>query len=188
MKPTKLPISYFSASEIMHLWIKYYGPIESKTMQIMNYVKGRFCRNWIFLFQTYAMFWTCAHPDTRPISFTYAPMASMWVVTLHDPFLYSDPPLPCHPPSYWLRLFSSQTFSHINTPNILKPSHSSYLSAYEDGTECSEMSAYEIRTPENYPEESIRHSEHGESLKSTKFQNHTTQTVKLQFHIHLATK
>jgi len=87
-------------------------------MQIMNYVKGRFCRNWIFLFQTYAMFWMCAHPDTRPISFTYAPMASMWVVTLHDPFLYSDPPLPCHPPSYWLRLFSSQTFSHINTPTF----------------------------------------------------------------------
>jgi hypothetical protein len=29
---------------------------------------------------------------------------------------------------------SSQTFSRINTPNTLKPSHSSYLSAYEDGT------------------------------------------------------
>jgi len=98
----------------------------------------------------------CAHPDTRPISFTYAPMASMWVVTLHDPFLYSDPPLPCHPPSYWLRLFSSQTFSHINTPNILKPSHSSYLSTYEDGTACSETSAYKIQTPGNYPEESIQ--------------------------------
>jgi hypothetical protein len=25
------------------------------------------------------------------------------------------PPLPCHPPSYWLKLFSSQTFSLINT-------------------------------------------------------------------------
>ena len=32
-----------------------------------------------------------------------------------------DPPLPCHPPSYWLRLFSSQTFSRINTPTFLKP-------------------------------------------------------------------
>jgi len=30
-------------------------------------------------------------------------------------------------------------------------------------TECSEMSAYKIRTPGNCPEESIQHSEHGES-------------------------
>jgi hypothetical protein len=28
------------------------------------------------------------------------------------------------------------------------------------------MSAYKIQTPGNYPEESIQHSEHGESLKS----------------------
>jgi len=33
-------------------------------------------------------------------------------------------------------------------------------------TECSEMSAYKIQTPWNYPEEGIQHSEHGESLKS----------------------
>jgi len=33
-------------------------------------------------------------------------------------------------------------------------------------TECSEMSAYKIQTPRNYPEESIQHSEQGESLKS----------------------
>jgi hypothetical protein len=44
----------------------------------------------------------------------------------------------------------------------------SYLSAYEDGTECSEMSPYKIYTPGNYPEESIQHSEHSESLKSRK--------------------
>jgi len=43
---------------------------------------------------------------------------------------------------------------------------SSYLPAYEDGTECSETSAYKIQTPENYPEESIKHSKQGESLKS----------------------
>ena len=35
-------------------------------------------------------------------------------------------------------------------------------------TECSETSAYKIQTPENYPEESIQHSEHGERLKSRK--------------------
>jgi len=40
--------------------------------------------------------------------------------------------------------------------NILKPSHSSYLSAYVDGTECSETSAYKIQTPGNYPEERIQ--------------------------------
>jgi hypothetical protein len=46
--------------------------------------------------------------------------------------------------------------SHLNIKysNILKPSHSSYLSAYEDGTECSETSAYKIQTPGNCPEES----------------------------------
>jgi len=38
----------------------------------------------------------------------------------------------------------------------------------EDGRERerSETSAYKIQTPGNYPEESIQHSEHGESLKS----------------------
>jgi len=40
--------------------------------------------------------------------------------------------------------------------SIFKPSHSSYLSAYEDGTECSETSAYKIKTPGNYPEESLQ--------------------------------
>jgi len=32
--------------------------------------------------------------------------------------------------------------------------------------QCPETSAYKLRTPGNYPEESIQHSEHGESLKS----------------------
>ena len=85
--------------------------------------------------QQFDLYHSMAHPHTCPISFTYLPMASMWVITLHSLFLYSDPPLPRHPPSYWLRLFSSQTFSHINTPTFLKPSHSSYLPAYEDGTD-----------------------------------------------------
>ena len=31
-----------------------------------------------------------------------------------------------------------------------------YLLAYEDGTECSETSAYKIQTPGNYPEENIQ--------------------------------
>ena len=41
-----------------------------------------------------------------------------------------------------------------------------HLSAYEDGTECSETSAYTFQTPGNHPKESIQHSGHGESLKS----------------------
>jgi len=32
-------------------------------------------------------------------------------------------------------------------------------------TESSKMSAHKIQTPENYPEESIQRSEHGEGLK-----------------------
>ena len=45
-----------------------------------------------------------------------------------------------------------------------------FLHAYPpmkmEQTECSKTLAYKIQTPENYPEESIQHSEHGESLKS----------------------
>jgi hypothetical protein len=33
-------------------------------------------------------------------------------------------------------------------------------------TECSEISAYKIQTPGNYPEESIQPSEQGKRLKS----------------------
>jgi hypothetical protein len=55
--------------------------------------------------------------------------------------------------------------SSINTLTIPKPSYSSYQPAYEDGTECSETSAYKIQTPGNYPEENMQHLQHGESLK-----------------------
>jgi len=113
-----------------------------------------------------------AHPDTRPISFTYPLVASMWVVTLHNLFLHSDLPLPCHLPSYWLRLFSSQTFSFINTPTF---SNLVILHIYPpmkmEQTECSEISAYKIQKPGNYPGESIQYSEHGENLKSRKVSN-----------------
>jgi hypothetical protein len=74
--------------------------------------------------QQFDLYLPMVHADTRPISFTYAPVASTWVVTLHNLFLYSDPPLPHRPSPYWLRIL-----------NILKPCHSSYLTAYEDGTD-----------------------------------------------------
>ena len=85
--------------------------------------------------QQFDLYHPTARPNTCPISFTYPPVASMWVVTLHSLFLYLDPPLSSHPPSYWLRLFSSQTSSHINTPTFHKPSLSSHLPVYEDGTD-----------------------------------------------------
>jgi len=67
----------------------------------------------------------------------------------------------------WLRLFSSQTVSRVNTPtfsNLLILC--TYLPMKMEQTECSKTSAYEIQTPGNYPEENIQHTEHGESLKS----------------------
>ena len=109
--------------------------------------------------QQFDFYHPVAHPDMHLISFTYAPVASMWVVTLHNLFLYSDPPLSCHPPSYWLWL--SQTFSRIKTPTF---SNLVILHTYPpmkmEQTECCETSAYKIQTPGNYPEESIQHSEH----------------------------
>jgi hypothetical protein len=70
-------------------------------------------------------------------------------------------------PSFLLALaiFEPNLFPYKYS-NLLKPSHSSYLSAYEDGTECSETSAFKIQRTGNYPEESIQHSEQGVSLKS----------------------
>jgi hypothetical protein len=52
--------------------------------------------------------------------------------------------------------------------NTLSVPPSSNLPAYEDGTECSETSAYKIQTPGNCREENIEHSEQGNSLKTSK--------------------
>jgi hypothetical protein len=41
------------------------------------------------------------------------------------------------------------------------------LPTYEDGTECSETSAYKIQTSGNCPEENIKRTEHGGSFKSS---------------------
>jgi len=76
-----------------------------------------------------------AHLDTRPISFTYAPMASTWVVTLHNLLWFLDPP-PTLLPSFLLAqaIFEPNLFPYKYS-NILKPSHPSYLPAYENGTD-----------------------------------------------------
>jgi len=64
-----------------------------------------------------------------------------------------------------LRTFGILKCATLRVCNIVLL-HSPYLPAYENGTECSETSTYKIQTPGNYPEESIEHSEHGDSLKS----------------------
>jgi hypothetical protein len=58
------------------------------------------------------------------------------------------------------------TIFPVYTPTFLKPNtFYTHPPAYEDGTECSETSACKIQAPGNYPEESIQHWEHDESLK-----------------------
>jgi hypothetical protein len=67
--------------------------------------------------------------------------ASMWVVTLHGLSLYSAPTIMTFLMAPTLKTFLKAqanfepTFSCINTLTILKPSHSSSLPAYEDGTD-----------------------------------------------------
>ena len=71
-------------------------------------------------------------PNTQQSDLT--PKRVLSPPTLRILFLYSEPLLTGHPPSYWFRLFSSQTFSYINTPTSLKSIHTSYLPSYEDET------------------------------------------------------
>jgi hypothetical protein len=58
--------------------------------------------------------------------------------------------------------------SRMNIPTSLKPSHSASTCLWRWNRQCSKTSAYKTQTPRNYPEESIKHSQHGESLKSRK--------------------
>jgi hypothetical protein len=62
-------------------------------------------------------------------------------------------PAPTLSPSFWLAqvIFKLNIFPYKYS-NILNPSHSSYLPAYEDETQCSKTLAYKIQTPGNYPE------------------------------------
>ena len=55
---------------------------------------------------------------------------------------------------FYMRRFGTHCLFHLYRWIGMKDS--SYLSAYEDGTECSETSACKIQTPGNYPEESIQ--------------------------------
>ena len=87
-------------------------------------------------------------------------------------------PAPTLSPSFPLAqaVFEPNLFPYKYS-NIFNPSHSSYLSAYEDGTECSEMSAYKIQTPGNYPEESIQHA-------CLRLQVHNQRVVYISVNVH----
>jgi hypothetical protein len=63
------------------------------------------------------------HPETQQHHRHLVPVSSMWITVFHSPFLCLDLPPPHHSPSDWLRLFSSQKVSYINTPKILPQSH-----------------------------------------------------------------
>jgi len=86
-------------------------------------------------------------------SFTYPPVASMWVVTPHNCFRTLTPP-PCHSPNEWLMLLQAKPFPVPFL--ILVRSTLIYLPMKMEQTECSETSAYKIQTPGNYPKESIQ--------------------------------
>jgi hypothetical protein len=45
-------------------------------------------------------------------------------------------------------------------------------------TKCSETSVFKIQMPGNYPEESIKHTEHGESLKLRIFHLYGEETAR----------
>jgi len=96
-----------------------------------------------------------AHLDTSHISFTYPPLASMWVVTLH--YLLCNR---THPYSVTLRPIGSGYFrakpSPVWIPQLFSNLVILLLPAYKDETECLETSAHKIQTPGNYAEENIR--------------------------------
>jgi hypothetical protein len=66
----------------------------------------------------------------------------------------------------WLRLFSSQTFSRINTPTFLKPSHSTPTCLWRWNSVPKRR--HKIQTPWNYPEESIKRITYSLSSKAAK--------------------
>ena len=60
------------------------------------------------------------------------------------------------------RRFGTLSLFHLHRCFMQEAAHITY----EDGSGCSETSARNIQKPGNNPEERIKHSDHGESLKS----------------------
>jgi hypothetical protein len=70
--------------------------------------------------QYFDLYRPIAHPNMRPISFTYPPVATIWVVTLHRPFLCSDPSPTLSPSSVLAQaIFEPNPFPY-NTPTFSK--------------------------------------------------------------------
>jgi hypothetical protein len=61
---------------------------------------------------------------------------------------------------YFTSIAYKTSNNNTGISNILKLSHSSYLSAYEDGAKCSGTPAYKFLTLGNCPEESIQNTEY----------------------------
>jgi len=74
----------------------------------------------------------------------------------------------CPVSEFYILTFRNTLF-HLQRPMKMELLHT-YLCMKMEQTGCSEMSAYKIQTPGNYPEESIKHSEHSKSLKSRMYQ------------------
>jgi hypothetical protein len=109
------------------------------------------------------------HPYTCPISFTYLPVASHVGHCPPQPVPVLGPAPTLSPTFLMAQAIFEPNFFPYDTPTFLKPSSFYiHLPAYEDGTVKSVTKRQKILLPtlRNYPEESIQHSEHGESLKS----------------------
>jgi hypothetical protein len=131
------------------------------------------------------------HPPnlvTEPYSLTHTHLsvASMWVIASRTYFLCLFPPRLL--PSEGLRLYPEPRISRT-IPHILNRSHTSYLPAYDDGTDRAFRNVgIKLQTPGNHPEEFIRHSKHDEMLKSriTKYHNNGTNLIHFNFHKHFS--
>ena len=106
--------------------------------------------------------------------------------------------LPCDSPAseFYMQTFRNTMF-HLHRRVGMK--NSSYLPTYKDGTDtyppmkmeqCCETLAYKIQTPENHPEGSMQHSEHGESSNQEKINvfiiatgHSSTKHYKLSVHL-----
>ena len=96
---------------------------------------------------------------------TYLPMSEFYMLTFQNTVFHLRRRVGILHTYLPMSEFYMPTFRNT-VPSSYAGRYSSYLPAYEDGTECSHTSAYKIQTPGNYPEGSIQNSEHGESLKS----------------------
>jgi hypothetical protein len=112
-----------------HIYLQlFYLKTNNFTLTWWLYLQG--CQSLLFAFnttfrkssatQTMSVF---CQPGAQCISFE---LRSEWLltgteVTRAQLTYWGGSPPPCHPPSDWLRLFSSQTFSRINTPTFSTP-------------------------------------------------------------------